>query len=110
MGAGNRRGEHPGPPGVLRQYHTSKLTRTISGRTPLDIVAEYATWRVHQVDASDVLEASSLEERHTLSFWDALIVVAARRTGASVLLSEDLQAGRAFGALTVQNPFAGGDL
>lgn len=55
----------------------------------------------------DVVDASSLEEQHTLSFWDALIVVAARRTGASILLSEDLQTGRGFGALTVANPFGG---
>jgi predicted nucleic acid-binding protein len=59
---------------------------------------------VHQVSAGDVLDASSLEERHTLSFCDALIVVAARRTGASVLLSEDLHTGRDFGALVVSNP------
>jgi predicted nucleic acid-binding protein len=46
-----------------------------------------------------VLAASELEERHTLSFWDALVLEAAR------LVSEDLQPGRSFGGVTVENPF-----
>jgi predicted nucleic acid-binding protein len=55
---------------------------------------------VHVVIAVDVpmtLAASALQERHTLSFWDALVVEAARRAGASRLLSEDFQAGRRIG-------------
>ncbi len=95
---------------VLQEFYvnaTRKLARTIGRAEARDIVADYATWRVHQVSVRDVVDASSLEEQHTLSFWDALIVVAARRTGASILLSEDLQTGRGFGALTVANPFGG---
>jgi len=42
---------------------------------------------------------------HTLACWDALIVEAALRAGASLLLSEDLRDGRQFGTLTVANPF-----
>jgi predicted nucleic acid-binding protein len=53
-----------------------------------------------------ILSASELAEHHSSSFWDALIVVAAQATGASTLLSEDLQDGRRFGDLTITNPFA----
>lgn len=97
---------------VLQEFYvnaTRKLSRTISRSEARDIVADYATWRLHQVSARDVLDASSLEERHTLSFWDALIVVAAGRAGATVLLTEDLQHDRAFGALTIHNPFGATD-
>jgi predicted nucleic acid-binding protein len=48
----------------------------------------------------------TLDEAHTLSFWDALIVEAARIAGASLLLSEDLQAGREIGGIRIRNPFA----
>jgi predicted nucleic acid-binding protein len=44
-------------------------------------------------------------DRASLSFWDALIVAAAERSGCRWLLSEDFQAGRQFGSVTVLNPF-----
>jgi len=40
-----------------------------------------------------------------ISFWDSMIVAAAERTRCRWLLSEDFQAGRQFGAITVLNPF-----
>lgn len=38
-------------------------------------------------------------------FYDSLIVAAALQSGAKTLYSEDLQAGRKFGALRILNPF-----
>jgi predicted nucleic acid-binding protein len=43
--------------------------------------------------------------RHRIAFWDALIVEAALSRGCTTLLSEDLQDGRRFGALVIENPF-----
>jgi predicted nucleic acid-binding protein len=40
-----------------------------------------------------------------VSFWDALIVEAARRAGAVRLVSEDLQAGRRIAGIGIENPF-----
>jgi predicted nucleic acid-binding protein len=40
-----------------------------------------------------------------ISFWDALIVHAARSAGAAVLYTEDLQAGAVLGGVRVVNPF-----
>jgi predicted nucleic acid-binding protein len=40
------------------------------------------------------------------SFWDAMVVEAALLSGATTLLSEDLQDGHAIGGLTIRNPFA----
>jgi predicted nucleic acid-binding protein len=50
--------------------------------------------------------ARSLARDHTLSFYDALIVAAAIEAKAQVLLTEDLQHGRAFGKLVIRNLFA----
>jgi predicted nucleic acid-binding protein len=41
-----------------------------------------------------------------LSWYDALIVAAAMEGGCSLLYSEDLQSGRRFGDLRIENPFA----
>ena len=44
-------------------------------------------------------------DQASISFWDALIVAAAERTRCRWLLSEDFQAGRQFGSVTIVNPF-----
>jgi predicted nucleic acid-binding protein len=49
--------------------------------------------------------AIQIARDHGLSFYDATIVASALEAGCSVLASEDLQADRAFGALTIKNPF-----
>jgi len=40
------------------------------------------------------------------SFWDALVVVAAARSGAKRVYTEDLQAGQVVLGVEVVNPFA----
>jgi predicted nucleic acid-binding protein len=49
--------------------------------------------------------AVKLARDSTLSFYDALIVAAAVDAGCRVLLTEDLQHGRKFGGVTLENPF-----
>lgn len=60
----------------------------------------------HVPDAAFYTRALILLERHSLSFYDALIVQAALDLGCTTLYSEDLQAGQTFGSLTIVNPFA----
>ena len=61
--------------------------------------------RVVRFDESDVISAIEFHRLHQVSFWDAMIVHAARKGGAGVLFSEDLDAGSTWGGLTVVNPF-----
>lgn len=93
---------------VLTEFYavvTRKFDPPMPRREAREIVDSYDAWPVVQVDASLILAASQLEEDHKLSFWDAMIVEAAKRGGATRLLSEDLQDGRRFGELRVENPF-----
>ena len=46
-----------------------------------------------------------LARDHGLSFYDALIVSAAQDAACEILCSEDLQHGRRFEGLTIENPF-----
>lgn len=46
-----------------------------------------------------------VSEQCQYRFFDSLIVAAALSSGADRLLSEDLQSGREFGALKIENPF-----
>jgi predicted nucleic acid-binding protein len=70
-----------------------------------EIVALYSTWPVIQADVGLILDAATLEEEAQLSFWDALIVEAARRAEADRLVSEDFGTGRRIAGLTITNPF-----
>jgi predicted nucleic acid-binding protein len=93
---------------VLQEFYvvaTRKLPAPMRRTTARRIVTLYAEWPVVRVDVALLLAASELEERHTLSFWDALIVEAARRSGATRLLTEDLQHGRVVGGVSIENPF-----
>ena len=94
---------------VLQEFYvvaTRKLRAPMRRTTARRIVSLYAEWPVVQVDPPLILAASELEERHTLSFWDALVVEAAHRAGATRLVTEDLQAGQRIGGVTIENPFA----
>lgn len=93
---------------VLQEFYvvvTRKFDPPMSRRSAREIVAAYGEWHLVQVDVPLIVAASVLEERHRLSFWDALIIEAARRAGADRLLSEDLQAGRRIVGVRIENPF-----
>ena len=69
------------------------------------LIADYLAWDPVVNDGAAVLEAVDVGHRQQLSFRDALIVVAARKGGASVIYSEDLNHGQMFGSVQVLNPF-----
>lgn len=93
---------------VLTEFYavvTRKFNPPMPRREARTLVDTYAAWPVVQVDPPLIVAASALEEQHSLSFWDALIIEAARRAGASRLASEDLQHGRRIAGLVIANPF-----
>lgn len=93
---------------VLQELYVN-LTRSL--RKPMTrpraraIIERYSAWPVHQVTPADIVAASELEQRHTVSFWDALVVVAAQQLGADRILTEDMPHGRSFGGVRIENPF-----
>jgi predicted nucleic acid-binding protein len=94
---------------VLSEFYvvaTRKFNPPMTRRAAREVIGAYGAWPVVGVDAALILAASALEERHTLSFWDALIIEAAARSGATRVVSEDLQTGRRIRNLTIENPFA----
>ncbi len=50
-------------------------------------------------------QAFVIEDQFALSFWDSLVVAAARRARCPLLLTEDLQDGQDLDGLLVVNPF-----
>ncbi len=62
-------------------------------------------WPVIAVDPPMVRDAVLLARDHVLSFWDALIVVAAARSEAPILYTEDLNDGQVLLGVRLVNPF-----
>jgi predicted nucleic acid-binding protein len=93
---------------VLQEFYvvaTRKYDPPMSRDLARRLVAHYSNWRVVGVDLPLIVSASELEEIHSLSLWDALVVEAARRAGATRLATEDMQDGREFGELRIEDPF-----
>ena len=96
---------------VLQEFYvtvTRKMPSPLDGPAARALVEVYGAWPVHRPGAEDVAAASILEQRHRLSFWDAMIVRSATELGAALLWSEDLSAGGQYGDLVVRDPFAAG--
>jgi predicted nucleic acid-binding protein len=95
---------------VLQEFYV-QATRT--GRsdplTARQASALVESWLRCPVQASsiDLMQAGfATSAKFRISYWDATIVEAARLMGCTVLLTEDLQDGRDFDGIRVENPFA----
>ncbi len=58
----------------------------------------------------DYLKAGTMSHRYRIQYFDALIITVARRAGATILLSEDMQDGLEVDGLRVVNPFVTGNV
>jgi predicted nucleic acid-binding protein len=83
-----------------------KLKRPMPVEEIRSLVADYMRWQVVANSAASILEALTIQAKHNISFWDALILQSAEAAGAEVLYSEDLSPGRRYGATRIVNPFS----
>ena len=98
---------------VLQEFYVVATSPNKLGRSPSEareIIDLYRVWPVVVLDPILILAATRLHETATISFWDALIVEAARVAGADRILSEDLAHGQVFEGIRVENPFNGLDV
>lgn len=91
---------------VLQEYFVT-VTRKLHvdvriARRKVELLAEFD---VATIDVADILAAIDLHRLHGFSFWDGLVVRAAKQTGCRVLFSEDLQHAREIDGVAIVNPF-----
>ena len=93
---------------VLQELYVT-LTRRIgdplSPDQALYLLEHYAAWPIQTTDFALIREAVHLSRDAKLSFWDSLVVMAAVRSGAKILYTEDLSHGQIIMGLEVRNPF-----
>ena len=84
---------------------TKKISKPLSQARARGIIENYLSWHIEANEPDTVLLASEIEERHLLSFWDALIIAAACRAKVHKILTEDLNHGQEIEGILIENPF-----
>ena len=91
---------------VLQEYFVT-VTRKLHvdpriARRKVELLAEFD---VAAPDVGDILAAIDLHRLHGFSFWDALVLRAAKQSGCRIVFSEDMQEAREIDGVHVVNPF-----
>lgn len=103
----NRNGRISGQ--VLQEYYVTVTRKLKPGLTPSEAredVRNLLTWRPRPVSPQIWERAWEIEEGWSLSWWDSLIAASALESGATTLLSEDMQDGLVIFSIKIVNPFA----
>lgn len=93
---------------VLQEFYvnvTRKIAHPLRKDTARTIVNSYSIW-CSDTTPAEIANAFQIEDRAKIGFWDALIVASALKSGASRILSEDLNAGQIITGVRIENPFA----
>ena len=91
---------------VLQEYFVT-VTRKLNvdpriARRKVELLAEFD---VAAPEVADILAAIDLHRLHGFSFWDALIVRAAKQAGCRMVFSENMQDAREVDGVLIVNPF-----
>lgn len=94
---------------VLNEFYVNAVRLKPSARDEARAeVRDLLAWNPVVVDAAVIERAWKLQDRYRISYWDSLIVAAARTASCGFLLTEDLQDGQKLDGVEVVNPFLRG--
>lgn len=94
---------------VLQEFFvnvTKKIPQPLSTSIAREIMRTYLPWIRVATDGEMAVRASEIADTWQTSFWDGMIIAAAERSGATVLLSEEMQSGQRIAGLLITNPFS----
>jgi predicted nucleic acid-binding protein len=91
---------------VLQEFFVNVTQKAMSSREDARAeVRDLLAWNPVPVNAVTLEHGWKIQDRYKLSFWDALIVAAAKQALCGYLLTEDLQAGQNIEGIVVIDPF-----
>jgi predicted nucleic acid-binding protein len=94
---------------VLQEFYvnvTRKIATPLSRDSARLVVSSYGIWCT-ETTLAEITSAFRIEDESRISFWDALIVSTAVKSGATRILSEDLKSGQRIAGIPIENPFVG---
>ena len=91
---------------VLHEFYVNAVRKLPGARVEVRAeVRDLLAWNPLTADAALLEQGWKIQDRYQLSYWDALIVAAAKTLSCGYLLTEDLQTGQNFDGVEVLNPF-----
>ncbi len=93
---------------VLQECYVNFVRKGVSENLAAEIIEDLLQWNVVVNDAALLTEGMRLKSRLKLSFWDSLIIAAARSAKADEILSEDFSVGCLYEGIKIVNPFDAG--
>ena len=91
---------------VLQEFYVKAAQKWPKGRDEARAeIRDLLAWQPVTVDFAIIESGWRLQDRYQLSFWDALIVAAAKSIGCGYLLTEDLQTNQDLDGVIVISPF-----
>ena len=92
---------------VLQEYFVNAVAKlNVDVAVARRRVELFSRFELVLPEPSMVLAAIDIHRLNRLSFWDSMVVEAARVSGCSILFSEDLNAGQTIAGVKIINPFA----
>jgi len=93
---------------VLQEFFVNLIKKKVPLSTAAETIGSYLEWDVVDNDRSLMLEGIRQQDRWKVSFWDALILAAAKRAKASLIWTEDLNTGQNYDGVLAVNPLEEG--
>jgi len=91
---------------VLQEFYVNATKKQLSAQAEIrKEIEDLMTWQPIPPDASVIARAWKIEDRYRISFWDSLIIAAARVADCRYLLTEDLQRGQELDGVMIVDPF-----
>ncbi len=91
---------------VLHEFYANATKKLGASAVVARAITEaYARWPLAGLSLGLVQRAWHWSDRAGITYWDALIVASAERSGCRWLLSEDFSEGRKYGPVQTVNPF-----
>jgi predicted nucleic acid-binding protein len=94
---------------VLQEFYvnvTGKIPTPLSKDSARIVVSSYAIWCT-ETTITEITSAFRIEDEARISYWDALIVSSAAKSGATRILSENFSSGQRIAGILIENPFVG---
>jgi predicted nucleic acid-binding protein len=91
---------------VLHEFYANVDRRWPAARKEVQAeIRNLMAWRPIAAGGGMLEDAWKIQERYKISYWDSLIVSAAKAASCRYLLTEDLQAEQEMDGVVVVNPF-----
>jgi predicted nucleic acid-binding protein len=89
---------------VLQEFYVNLIRKRVNASAAREAAMSYLEWDVIDNDRFLLLEGMRMKEKWSISYWDALILAAARKAKATELWTEDLNPGQRYEGIVVVNP------